>query len=294
VGEQISLGGRIVAVADSYDAMTATRSYSKATTPALARQELTACAGSQFDPVVVRAFLEASVGRLSVVGGPLAWLGEFSTLNGVPQLGQAVGAAGNALAGFATVIGVGAAVAVGAHHVPVHNSHLAPTTVPEPLPHFAAAPVVPVRRELTPPAAAPRGDAKGSGKTSDPPPASAPQPVKTPSSLAPSSSKSGDADHRPQHAEHRHGRADHGDADHRPQYARHRHDCADHSHADHSHADDSYADHSAADHSAADHSAADYGYGDHGHAGDRPRRAKHRVSHAGQWHCHGHLDGSVV
>jgi hypothetical protein len=193
VGEQISLGGRIVAVADSYDAMTATRSYSKPITPALARQELTVCAGSQFDPVVVRTFLEASVGRLSVVGGPLAWLGEFSTLNGIPQLGQAVGAAGNALAGFATVIGVGAVVAVGAHHVPVHNRaveaspaqpsrHFAPATVPEPRPHLVAAPVGPGQTEHTPSPAAPRGDVTGSGKTNDPPTATFPQPLKDPSS----------------------------------------------------------------------------------------------------------------
>ena len=194
VGEQISLGGRIVAVADSYDAMTAARSYSKAITPALARQELTACAGSQFDPVVVRAFLEASVGRLSVVGGPLAWLGELSTLNGVPQLGQAVSAAGNALAGLATVIGVGAAVAAGAHHVPAHHRaleaspaqparHFAPATVPEPRPYFAA-PVGHVQARHTPPRADPPVGAAVSGKTDDPR-STDPQPVKDPSSPPP-------------------------------------------------------------------------------------------------------------
>ena len=84
VAEQISPGGRIVAVADSYDAMTSARSYSKAMTPAAARQELTACAGSHSTPSS-SAFLEVSVGRLSVVGGPLAWLGEFPHSTALPS-----------------------------------------------------------------------------------------------------------------------------------------------------------------------------------------------------------------
>jgi HD-GYP domain-containing protein (c-di-GMP phosphodiesterase class II) len=46
-------------VCDAYEAMTADRAYRKALSPYAARQELSAHAGSQFDPVVVAAFLAA-------------------------------------------------------------------------------------------------------------------------------------------------------------------------------------------------------------------------------------------
>ena len=180
-GDEISLGGRIVAVADTYDAMTSTRSYSKAATPAMARQELTACAGAQFDPVIVRAFLEASVGRLGVVGGPLAWLGELSSLNGLPQLGQVAGAAGNAIAGFAAVVGVGVALVVGAHHPPVHQAAAGvsparsadprpPATRAEPPPVVAKRPAVPERTDPAEPSTTRSGGAPATG-ANDPPPA---------------------------------------------------------------------------------------------------------------------------
>ena len=63
-GKSISHGGRIVAVADAYDVMTTPRPYRKQVGPAAARQELTACAGSQFDPEVVKAFLAVSIWRV--------------------------------------------------------------------------------------------------------------------------------------------------------------------------------------------------------------------------------------
>ena len=55
-GEAIPLGSRIVFVADSFDAMTSRRPYNKPRTPVEAMAELRACAGTQFDPVVVEAF----------------------------------------------------------------------------------------------------------------------------------------------------------------------------------------------------------------------------------------------
>jgi diguanylate cyclase (GGDEF)-like protein len=58
-GEDIPLGARIVAVCDAYEAMTADRAYRKALLPQAARQELSANAGTQFDPAVVAAFLAA-------------------------------------------------------------------------------------------------------------------------------------------------------------------------------------------------------------------------------------------
>jgi HD-GYP domain-containing protein (c-di-GMP phosphodiesterase class II)/outer membrane biosynthesis protein TonB len=73
-GTDITLAGRIVGVADAYDVMTSARSYKKPMPHEVARQELTSCAGAQFDPVVVRAFLNVSVGRLRSATGVLSWL----------------------------------------------------------------------------------------------------------------------------------------------------------------------------------------------------------------------------
>jgi putative nucleotidyltransferase with HDIG domain len=51
-GEQIPLGARIVAVADAFQAMTSDRPYRRAMPQENAMEEVTACSGSQFDPVV--------------------------------------------------------------------------------------------------------------------------------------------------------------------------------------------------------------------------------------------------
>ena len=53
---KIPLGARIVAVADSFDAMTSDRPYRKGKAPWEALEELVAQAGKQFDPEVVAAF----------------------------------------------------------------------------------------------------------------------------------------------------------------------------------------------------------------------------------------------
>ena len=57
-GEQIPLGARIVFVADAYDAMTSERAYSQAMSQRDAIVELERCAGTQFDPAVVKALTE--------------------------------------------------------------------------------------------------------------------------------------------------------------------------------------------------------------------------------------------
>jgi len=56
VGEDISLEGRIVAVADVYDALTSRRSYKDAWDDREAYDEIVRCSGTQFDPAVVEAF----------------------------------------------------------------------------------------------------------------------------------------------------------------------------------------------------------------------------------------------
>lgn len=58
-GEEIPLFGRILAVADAYDAMTSARPYRSAMPTERAEGILTAGAGIQWDRTVVKAFLEA-------------------------------------------------------------------------------------------------------------------------------------------------------------------------------------------------------------------------------------------
>ncbi len=60
-GDQIPLGARIIFVADAYDAMTSDRAYSQAMSQREALAELERCAGTQFDPAVVRALAEELV-----------------------------------------------------------------------------------------------------------------------------------------------------------------------------------------------------------------------------------------
>jgi len=55
---EIPLGARIIAVADTFDAMTSDRPYRKAMTVRDAMAELKRCAGSQFDPDVVSALIK--------------------------------------------------------------------------------------------------------------------------------------------------------------------------------------------------------------------------------------------
>jgi HD-GYP domain-containing protein (c-di-GMP phosphodiesterase class II) len=56
-GDKIPLGARIIAVADSFEAMTSDRPYRKALSREEAMSELSRNAGSQFDPEVVHHFL---------------------------------------------------------------------------------------------------------------------------------------------------------------------------------------------------------------------------------------------
>lgn len=66
-GEQIPLGARIFAVADSFDAMTSGRPYRKAVSYEEARDEIKRCSGTQFDPKVAEAFLKVPKERWETV-----------------------------------------------------------------------------------------------------------------------------------------------------------------------------------------------------------------------------------
>lgn len=64
-GEEIPFGSRVIAVADTYDAMTSDRSYRRALPHAVAMAEIRRCAGTQFDPRIVAAF-ERAMGKAPV------------------------------------------------------------------------------------------------------------------------------------------------------------------------------------------------------------------------------------
>lgn len=56
--DEILLGARIFTVVDTFDSMTSDRPYRKALSTLEAMNEIMACGGTQFDPVVVEAFLD--------------------------------------------------------------------------------------------------------------------------------------------------------------------------------------------------------------------------------------------
>jgi HD-GYP domain-containing protein (c-di-GMP phosphodiesterase class II) len=72
-GQNIPLMGRVVAIADAYDAMTSDRAYRRALPHEVAIAEIRRCLGAQFDPEISQLFLallkdhRTEVGRL---GGP--------------------------------------------------------------------------------------------------------------------------------------------------------------------------------------------------------------------------------
>ena len=57
-GEKIVVQARIIAVADSYDAMTTNRVYGKTLSEDEAIDEIRRCSGTQFDPAIVNVLIE--------------------------------------------------------------------------------------------------------------------------------------------------------------------------------------------------------------------------------------------
>ncbi|MBN8597142.1 MAG: HD-GYP domain-containing protein [Planctomycetes bacterium] len=63
VGERIPLQARIIGIADTFDAMSSSRSYRPAMPREKVLAEIERCAGSQFDPSVVEAFKRIDLGE---------------------------------------------------------------------------------------------------------------------------------------------------------------------------------------------------------------------------------------
>jgi putative nucleotidyltransferase with HDIG domain len=58
-GDEIPLEARVLAVADAFDTLTSDRPYRRAVTPFEAKEVIVSSAGSNFDPAVVEAFVDA-------------------------------------------------------------------------------------------------------------------------------------------------------------------------------------------------------------------------------------------
>ena len=65
--EEIPFESRIIAIADAYDAMTSDRSYRRALPEDIVLDELLNNAGTQFDPELVRVFIEKVLGKPKIM-----------------------------------------------------------------------------------------------------------------------------------------------------------------------------------------------------------------------------------
>ena len=175
-GEQIHLAGRIVAVADAYDTMVSVRSYKKAMTAVEARTELSSCAGGQFDPRVVRAFLNVSIGRVRRVAGGLTWFGNLGQVLGSGTVSPVVSSAPSILASgalFASALALTVGPSVTGDSGSEQTSQLTTAETPT-----ADVELVPTRTAAVPSPAASTGDASSTlGSDSDPRTPSAPTPT---------------------------------------------------------------------------------------------------------------------
>ncbi len=118
-GTEISPAGRILSIVDAFEVMTAARSYKRPVPTRAAREELTRCAGSQFDADYVRAFLAISLPRLLKAIGPLSLLAQLPALRTVAEVAnktaflgtQASSSLAAGVAGVATAGALGSVVA---------------------------------------------------------------------------------------------------------------------------------------------------------------------------------------
>lgn len=79
-GEEIPISGRIIALADTYDAMTSTRSYRQALAHEVAIEEIKRCSGTQFDPVLAELFVGCSDELKAAKENPEDYYNKYSYL----------------------------------------------------------------------------------------------------------------------------------------------------------------------------------------------------------------------
>lgn len=79
-GEEIPVSARIIALADTYDAMTSTRSYRVALSHEVAIAEIERCSGSQFDPTFAALFIQNQDKILAAKENPEKYYEQYSYL----------------------------------------------------------------------------------------------------------------------------------------------------------------------------------------------------------------------
>ncbi|MDD3149659.1 MAG: response regulator [Candidatus Gastranaerophilales bacterium] len=80
-GEEIPAAARILAIADTYDAMTSDRSYRKGLPHEVAVEEIKNCSGTQFDPSMVEIFLQVAKVFEQAKENPEKYYQTYSLLN---------------------------------------------------------------------------------------------------------------------------------------------------------------------------------------------------------------------
>ena len=176
---EISLAARIVAVADCYEVMTAPRPYKRALSVSAARRELVRVAGSQLDPVIVRAFLNVSVGRLWRTIGVGAWVAQVPTLGRLFSLGGWAGS-GVATATTATVLAVGGIAGTGSGPALAGPATLAPSVLSAPAHHSRQSPPGFAPLAVSPVATTATSPGPSTSLSADASPTPAPIPTATP------------------------------------------------------------------------------------------------------------------
>jgi hypothetical protein len=192
-GTTICRAARMVSIADSFEVMTAARTYKKPMATIAARAELTRCAGTQFDPTYVRAFLAISLPRLLWTMGPgslLMNLPVLRTLADTANKGVVATAQSGALSASAAAVIAGAAVTAAgpvAHQAqPVTHVGAAPrhtTTIPAtPAPRLTPAPPKrpKAKPRVTPAIVIPQPTTPGSAPPVSPPQSPAPPQLPAP------------------------------------------------------------------------------------------------------------------
>lgn len=81
VGEDIPISSRIIAIADTYDAMTSDRSYRAALPHEVAIDEIRRCSGSQFDPKLAELFISISDEIMQIKMNPDESYSKYSYLD---------------------------------------------------------------------------------------------------------------------------------------------------------------------------------------------------------------------
>ncbi len=81
VGEQIPISSRIIAIADTYDAMTSNRAYRGALSHEVAIEEIRSCSGTQFDPNLAEIFISIRDEIQKIKSNPEGCYSDYSYLD---------------------------------------------------------------------------------------------------------------------------------------------------------------------------------------------------------------------